>query len=142
MFLPARIDVTTCYQFGSDGLVQLVALVICRTDHKHARAGLIRSKVVSGYVAAAIFDVGDFADVAAVFQNRECLRDFAFGGVHHRFAELGIALAADGIELRNRHSNLLHLTDGPARIDCMMLALVAHENDPLYVLLAPCGAAG
>jgi hypothetical protein len=105
-------------------------------------------EVFSGYLFAALFDVGNFADIAAAFKNRQRLRDFAFGGVHHCFAELGIVLAADGIEPGDRHSSLLHLIDGPSRLDRMMLALVAHEDDPLYALLAslaenpvnlPCG---
>jgi hypothetical protein len=68
-------------------------------------------------------------------QNRERLDDFASSGAHHYLAELGIALTAEGIEPGNGHSGQLHLIDGPARFDRMMLALVAHENDPPHVLL-------
>ena len=96
----------------------------------------MRSDIFSGYLLAALFDVGDFADIAATLKNRKRLRDFAFGSMHHRFAELGIALAADGIEPGDQHSGLLHLIDGPPRFDRMMLALVADEDDPLYALLA------
>jgi hypothetical protein len=95
----------------------------------------MRGEVFSGYLSTALLDVGNFTDIAAAFKNRERLRDFAFGGVHHCFAELGIALAADGIEPGGGHSGLLHLIDGPARFDCMMLALVAHEDDSLHALL-------
>src|SRR5713226_6895193 len=93
-------------------------------------------EVVSGYLSAAMFDVGNFADIAAAFKNRERLRDFASGGAHHCRAKLGIALAADGIEPGDQHSGLLHLIDRSSRFDRMMLALVAHEDDPLYALLA------
>ena len=86
-------------------------------------------------VSAALVDVSDLADGAAAFKNCERLRDLTFGGLHHCFAELGSALAADGIEPGGRHSGLLHLVDGPSRFDCMMLALVAHEDDSLHVLL-------
>ncbi len=93
------------------------------------------SNVLARNLFAALIEVGNFADIAAVLKNRERLRYFAFGGVHHRFAELGIALAADGIEPGDQHSVLLHLIDGPPGFDRMMLALVAHKDDPRDALL-------
>ena len=119
MFLPARIDVTTGYQLGSDRSVQFPPLVVCGAHYQDPLAGLMRGEVFSGYLSASMLDVSDLADVAAAFKNRERLRDLAFGCVHNCFAELGIALAADGIEPSNSHSGLLHLIDRPSRFDCM-----------------------
>jgi len=96
----------------------------------------MRGEVLSGYLPAALFDVGNFADIAAASENGEGFGDFAFGSVHHCFAELGITLTSDRIKPRDRHSGLLHLIDRPSRFDRMMLALVAHEDDPRYALLA------
>ncbi len=98
VFLPAPIDVATGYQLGSDRSIQFSPLVVCGAHYEDPLAGLMRGEVFSGYLSAALFDVGNFANIAAAFKNRERLRDLTFGGVHHCFAELGIALAADGIE--------------------------------------------
>jgi hypothetical protein len=136
MLLPERIDVTTGYHLGADRSVQFPPLLVCGAHYQDPLACLMGGEVFSGYLFAALFDVADLADVAATLKNRKRLRDFSSGGECHRFAELRIALAADGIEPRDQHSGLLHLIYGPSRFDRMMLPLVAHEDDPLDALLA------
>ena len=97
---------------------------------------VVGGDVFSRDLLAALFDVDDFADVAAMLKDRKSLRDFAFGSMGYCFAEIGIALAANGIQAGDQHSGLLHLIDWPPRFDRMMLALVADEDDPLHALLA------
>ena len=136
MFLLDRTNVTAFDHLGADRSVQFLPLLVCRADDQNSLPGLMGSNVLARNLFTALFDVADFPDVAAAVKNRERLRDFASGGERHRFAELRIALAANGIEPGDQHSGLLHLIDGPSRFDRMMLALVAHKDNPLYALLA------
>src|SRR5260370_14748053 len=64
VFLPARIDVTTGYQLGPNGFVQLAALVVCRVYYQDERAGLMRDEGFSGYLSAARFSVSDLPTIA------------------------------------------------------------------------------
>jgi len=52
-------------------------------------------------------------------------------GKRNRFAELRVALAADGFQPGNSHSSLLHLIDRPSGLDGVMLMLVADEDNAL-----------
>ena len=94
------------------------------------------SDIFSCYLLAALFDVCDFADIAATLKDRKRLRDLASGGMRYGFAELGVALSADGVETGDKHPRFLHLEDRPSRFDRVMLALVADEDDPLDAFLA------
>src|SRR5260370_3183479 len=67
VFLPARIDVTTGYQLGSDGSVQFPPLVVCGAHYQDALAGLMRGHGFSGHLSAAMLDVCNFSHFAAAF---------------------------------------------------------------------------
>ena len=56
--------------------------------------------------------------------------------MRYSFAKLWIELATNRVQASDQHSRLLHLIDRPSRFDGVMLALVAHENDPLDAFLA------
>src|ERR1700720_4661669 len=87
------------------------------------------SDIFSCYLLAALFDVCDFADIAAPLKDRKRLRDLASGGMRYGFAELRVALTANRVQAGSLHSRLLHLVDRPSRFDRMMLPLVADEDD-------------
>ena len=92
--------------------------------------------IFSRDLLSALFDICDFADIAATLKDRKRLRDLAFRRERYGFAELRITLSANGVQAGNHHSRLLHLVDGPSRFDRVMLALVADEDDPLDAFIA------
>src|SRR5208337_2224959 len=94
------------------------------------------SDIFSCDLLAALFDVCDFADIAAPLKDRKRVRDLAFRCERYGFAKLRVALSANRVQAGNQHPRLLHLEDRPSRFDRVMLALVADENDPLDAFLA------
>jgi hypothetical protein len=79
----------------------------------------------------ALADIRYLADATLPVEQRERVGYVPVRDKRNCFAELRVPLAAYGFESGNSHSGLLHLIDGPSRLDGVVLAPVADENDAL-----------
>ena len=116
--------------------VDLPALVVGRTDDQYALAGFVRGGVFTGDGFISRVRIFDLADAVMLLEEREHAIDLSFGRKLNCFAKHRIALAANRVQPRDRHTGLLHLVDGSSRLDRMVLMLVADEDDPVYSGLA------
>ncbi len=73
--------------------------------------------------------IDDLTNATLLLEKRDCLADISTRGKRDRFAQSRIKLAAYGLQSRDGHARLLHLLDGSASLDGVVLALVADEDD-------------
>jgi hypothetical protein len=69
------------------------------------------------------------------YREYQRIGDSAFRGKRDNLTEVEVALAANDFEPSGRHARSQHLKDWTPRLDCVVLALVAEENDALDLLL-------
>src|SRR5208282_3926718 len=110
--------------------VQLAALVVGRADDENLFTCFVRGKVSARNRGVAFIRIDNLADPALLLEECDCLSNFSARSERDRFTQTGIELATDSLQSRDRYARLLHLLDGPASLDGVVLALVADEDDP------------
>ena len=118
------------FELSADGLIERAALVVGRAHHQCAVARVVASNIFVGDRPMTLLRVGDRNDTLLLTEQGSCLGHLFGGGQGDGLAQLGIALAADGLQSGGGHAGLLQLQDRPPGFDRIVLALVADKDDP------------
>jgi hypothetical protein len=114
-----------CLQFRADRIVDFLAAgVVGRDDQRVLRLG----DIVLGDGLNALGIVGYLGDAALLLQERQADCSLVLRQVFDRAKQLRVFLAHDLVKLRSLHPGLLHLLEGLASIDALMLARVADKK--------------
>ena len=130
LFSSVGADVPAFLEGRANCGVQLAALVVGRADDENLFSCFMRGKVFARNRCVALIWIDNLADAALLLEECDCLSNFSARSERDRFTQSGIELATDSLQSRDGHARLLHLLDGPASLDGVVLALVADEDDP------------
>ena len=109
--------------------VQLAALVVGGADDENLFTCFVRGEVFARNRCVALIRIDNLPDAALQLEECDCLSNLSARSERDRLAQSGIELATDSLQSRDRHARLLHLLDGSASLDGVVLALVADEDD-------------
>src|SRR5713101_5476214 len=118
-------------QHLSDFAIQLAPFAVGRTDDERPQVCAMRRKVIGGDKSVPLFWHGGFPDPLPLLKEPERLPNVAAGGMLDRAFQLGIALTPNDVEPRDVHLGANQLANRVARLDRLVLALVADEDDPI-----------
>src|SRR6266436_3538693 len=130
LFSSVGADVPAFLESRANCGVQLAALVVGRADDENLFTCFMCGKVFAGNRCVSLIRIYDLADAALLLEECDCRSNFSARSERDRFTQSGIELATDSLQSRDRHARLLHLVDGSASLDGVVLALVADEDDP------------
>jgi hypothetical protein len=117
--------------FDMDGAIEFRAGLVVRRDDKGSFR-LLGVGLRDGFNACVV--VRDLMHAALLIELGDRVVDFAARELLDGFFQCRIFLPDDFIQARRLHSGLLQLLVRPARIDRLVLAYIADQNDTVIVL--------
>jgi hypothetical protein len=110
------------FEASADGLVERAAIVVGGTYHQCTVAGVVASNIFMRDLPITFLRVGDRNNTPLLIEQGSSLNHLFRGGQGDGLAQLGIALAADGLQSGGGHAGLLQLQDRPPGFDRVVLA--------------------